>query len=81
MAKKNRKGMNVSRRDFLKKGATVGVGATALGGIGASGAAAQNFWDMSADFVTIGPDVIVKVGIGEAGKAKNTKRALSPGES
>ena len=54
MSNKNRKDPSVSRRDFLKKGATAGVGATALAGIGARNAEAQNFWDMSADLVTIG---------------------------
>ena len=45
---------SVSRRDFLKKGATAGVGATALAAIGTRNAEAQDFWDMSADLVTIG---------------------------
>ena len=54
MGKNNNKGVNVSRREFLKKGASVGVGATALAGLGAGEAEAQNFWDMSADFVTLG---------------------------
>jgi len=54
MGKKNKNGMNVSRREFLKKGAKAGVGATALAGLGATEAEAQNFWDMSADFVTLG---------------------------
>ena len=34
MGKKTQTDLNVSRRDFLKKGATVGVGATALAGLG-----------------------------------------------
>ena len=54
MGKNGREDANVSRRDFLKKGGTVGVGATALAGLGASHAEAQDFWDMSTDFVTIG---------------------------
>ena len=54
MAKKKHEDANVSRRDFLKKGATVGVGATALAGLSTTDAEAQNFWDLSADFVTIG---------------------------
>ncbi len=45
---------NVTRRDFLKKGATAGIGATALAGLDARQAEAQNFWDLSADLVTIG---------------------------
>ena len=45
---------SVSRRAFLKKGTTAGVGAAALAGLGARGVEAQNFWDLSADFVTIG---------------------------
>ncbi len=45
---------SVSRRDFLKKGATAGVSATVLAGIGVRNAEAQDFWDMSADLVTIG---------------------------
>ena len=44
----------VSRRAFLKQGTTAGVGATALAGLGTRDAEAQNFWDLSADFVTIG---------------------------
>ena len=45
---------SVSRRDFLKNGATAGVGATALAGLNTQDIKAQNFWDMSADLVTIG---------------------------
>ena len=45
---------SVSRRTFLRKGATAGVGATALAGVGAQDVEAQNFWDLSADFVTVG---------------------------
>ena len=56
MPKSTRKDASVSRRAFLRKGATAGVGATALAGLGARPGAAeeQNFWDMSADLVTIG---------------------------
>ena len=46
--------VSVSRRTFLRKGATAGVGATALAGVGAQDVEAQNFWDLSADFVTVG---------------------------
>ncbi len=48
------KDASVSRRAFLKKGATAGIGATALAGLGASQVEAQDFWDLSADLVTIG---------------------------
>ena len=54
MSKKNRENTAVTRRDFLKKGATLGAGATALGGFAAGEARAQDSWDMTADFVTIG---------------------------
>ncbi len=56
MPKSTRKDASVSRRAFIRKGATAGVGATALAGLGArsSAAEAQNFWDLSADLVTIG---------------------------
>ena len=56
MPKSTRKDASVSRRAFLRKGATAGVGATALAGLGGRTreAEAQNFWDMSADLVTIG---------------------------
>ena len=56
MPKSTRKDASVSRRAFLRKGATAGVGATALAGLGGrtQEAEAQNFWDMSADLVTIG---------------------------
>ena len=46
MGKKKQTDLNVSRRDFLKKGATVGVGARNV--------ETQDYWDLSADFVTIG---------------------------
>ena len=54
MGRSTRKEAGVSRRAFIRRGATAGVGATALAGVGARGAEAQNFWDVSADFVTIG---------------------------
>ena len=46
MSTRKQRSATVSRRIFLKKGATVGVGATALSGLGSSDAEAQNFWDM-----------------------------------
>ena len=56
MGRSTRTEAGISRRSFLKKGATAGVGATALAGVGAapSEVRAQNFWDLRADFVTIG---------------------------
>ena len=54
MGRSTRRDPSVSRRAFLKKGATAGVGATALAGLGARSVEAQNFWDRSADLVTIG---------------------------
>ena len=54
MGKSTRKDARVSRRAFIRRGATAGVGATALAGAGASRAEAQNFWDLRADLVTIG---------------------------
>ena len=54
MRKRKLKEQDVSRRDFLKKGATAGVGATTLAGLGGKDLEAQNFWDLSADVVTIG---------------------------
>ena len=54
MGRSTRKEAGVSRRAFIRRGATAGVGATALAGVGARGVEAQNFWDVSADFVTIG---------------------------
>ena len=56
MPKSTRKDASVSRRAFLRKGATAGVGATALAGLGPRSGSAeeQNFWDLSADLVTIG---------------------------
>ena len=54
MSRRTRPPVSVSRRSFLKKGATAGVGATALSGLGTSPVGAQSFWDISADVVTIG---------------------------
>ncbi len=56
MPKSMREKGDISRRRFLKQGATAGVGATALAGVAApSGEVrAQDFWDLRADFVTIG---------------------------
>lgn len=56
MPESTRKDASVSRRAFLRRSATAGVGAAALGGLGAGGseAEAQDFWDLSADLVTIG---------------------------
>src|SRR4051812_21203656 len=52
----------VSRRNFLSRGAAVGVGAVAIAGTGAQEAAAQNGngaikWDYVADVVVIGAGV------------------------
>ena len=52
---KNKKA-DLTRRDFLKTGASVGVGATALAAARAD-AQADRQWDHSADFVTIGAGV------------------------
>ena len=54
MGKSKSTDASVSRRTFLRKGATAGVGATALASVGAQDVEAQNFWDFSADFVTVG---------------------------
>lgn len=54
MAKK--KGNDLSRRQFLKTGAAVGVGASALTAAPAN-AQADREWDHAADFVTIGAGV------------------------
>ncbi len=54
MGKSTRKDARVSRRAFIRRSATAGVGATALAGAGAPRAEAQNFWDLRADLVTIG---------------------------
>ena len=54
MAENRRRDANVTRRTFLRTGATAGVGATALAGLASQDVAAQDFWDLSADLVTIG---------------------------
>jgi hypothetical protein len=53
---KKQKGPNVTRRDFIKRGAAVGVGVTALAGLGTPEANAQApaRWDLEADVVVIG---------------------------
>ena len=55
MAKKNDK-FNPGRRKFIREGAAIGVGATALAGVGAQEANAQARvkWDRTADVVIIG---------------------------
>lgn len=61
MDTKQQKDADVSRRNFLKKGAAAGVGAGALAGLGVTDVAAQGNaqrrWDLTADFVTIGAGV------------------------
>ena len=54
MEKKKQSHRALDRREFLKKSAAIGVGATALGGLDASELEAQQGWDREADFVTIG---------------------------
>ena len=54
MAENRPRKASVSRRAFLKTGATAGVGATALAGLASQDVAAQDVWDLSADLVTIG---------------------------
>ena len=61
MGRSTRTKAGISRRSFLKKGATAGVGAAGLAGGALAGAAApsgealaQDFWDLRVDFVTIG---------------------------
>lgn len=52
---KKQKNVNVSRRDFIKKSAAVGVGATAMAGLSnQEAAAAQRNWDHVADVVIVG---------------------------
>ncbi len=53
---KKQKSLNVTRRDFIKNGAAIGVGATALAGLGSQDANAQTpaRWDLEADVVIIG---------------------------
>ena len=61
MGTKKRSDAVVGRRDFLKKGAAAGFGASALAGLGLTDLAAQGTpqrsWDLTADFVTIGAGV------------------------
>ena len=54
MREKTRRNESVSRRAFLKRSVTAGVGATTAAGLAAQDAPAQSFWDRSADVVTIG---------------------------
>ena len=54
MANSERSDPRVTRRDFLKRGATLGVGAAAFGGFDAQELETQDLWDREADFVTIG---------------------------
>ena len=54
MERKKQSHRALDRREFLKKSAAIGVGATALGGLDASELEAQQGWDREADFVTIG---------------------------
>ena len=54
MEKKKQSHRALDRREFLKKSAAIGVGATALGGLDASELEAQQGWNREADFVTIG---------------------------
>ena len=61
MGTKKQNDADVSRRDFLRKGAAAGVGASTLAGLGLTDVAAQGNaqrrWDLTADFVTIGAGV------------------------
>ncbi len=60
MSRAKQKDADVSRRNFLKTGATASLGASAFVGLGLADAAAQSAqrnWDMTADFVTIGAGV------------------------
>ncbi len=61
MGAKKQDAADLSRRNFLKKGAAAGVGAGALAGLDLNEAAAQGNgrrrWDLTADFVTIGAGV------------------------
>jgi len=52
--KREKKGAHFSRRDFLKSSAGVGVGAAGLSGFGMNQVLAQDSWDKTADFVTLG---------------------------
>ena len=54
MSRNKRGDARVSRRDFLKKGTTLGVGGAVFGGLDAGELGAQDLWDREADFITIG---------------------------
>ena len=73
----------ISRGDFLKKGAALGVGASALGGLGGEDLEAQEIvWDHEADFVTIGAGTAGLAGAVSAlyMLAENMHRILGPVE-
>ena len=54
MGKEKKSHGALGRREFLKKGAAIGVGAPALGALDARELEAQEAWDREVDFVTIG---------------------------
>ena len=54
MGKEKKSHGALGRREFLKKGAAIGVGAPALGVLDARELQAQQAWDREVDFVTIG---------------------------
>ena len=54
MGKEKKSHGALGRREFLKKGAAIGVGAPALGALDARELDAQQVWDREVDFVTIG---------------------------
>ena len=57
MSKEKQNGTDISRRDFVKTGATAGLGVTALAGLVSREAKAQGSiqdWDRTADFVVVG---------------------------
>ena len=54
MGKEKKSHGALGRREFLKKGAAIGVGAPALGALDARELQAQQAWDREVDFVTIG---------------------------
>ena len=54
MGKEKKSHGALGRREFLKKGAAIGVGAPALGALDAGELEAQQAWDREVDFVTIG---------------------------
>jgi urocanate reductase len=53
MSRKQKK-VDVSRRDFIKKSATVGAGATALVGLSTQQSEAKQKWDRVADVIVLG---------------------------